>query len=194
MMHKTDKAIHFATEAFAGKTRKCSGQPAILHALEAAVIVSSMTNDEDTIAAAVLHDVIEDAGVRAGALEAEFGSRVTELVLFESEDKRTDLPADKTWRIRKEEVIRRLEKTDDTAVKMLFLGDKLSNMRSLYNDIDRVGETIWQNFNQKNPQAHHWYYRTIADSMPELQKYPAWQEYDRLIEAVFHENEGSLQT
>ena len=43
--------------------RKKNKSPYILHPMEAAVIVGTMTNDQDLIAAAALHDVVEDAGV-----------------------------------------------------------------------------------------------------------------------------------
>ena len=54
--------------------------PYILHPLEAAVIVGTMTDDQNLIAAAVLHDVVEDAGVTIEEIEAKFGKRVRELV------------------------------------------------------------------------------------------------------------------
>jgi guanosine-3',5'-bis(diphosphate) 3'-pyrophosphohydrolase len=188
-MEKISEAIHFSTDAFDGKKRKCSRKPAVLHALEAAVIVSGMTDSCDVISAAVLHDVIEDAGVSCDELKERFGERTAELVMSETEDKRRNLPPAQTWRIRKEESVEFLRQTSDIEVKMVFLGDKLSNMRSIRNDLLQMGDAVWQNFNQKDPEQHHWYYRAIADAMPELKEYPAWKEYDSLIREVFGETE-----
>ncbi|MEG2688513.1 MAG: phosphohydrolase, partial [Clostridia bacterium] len=70
-------------------------------------------------------------------------------------------------------------------IKMVFLGDKLSNMRSMYWQYKQRGADLWNDFNQKDPDAHHWYYRTIADALCELKDTSAWQEYDNLIAQLF---------
>ncbi len=67
----------------------------------------------------------------------------------------------------------------------MYLADKLSNMRSLYNDTVLQGDRVWQQFNQKDPQQHYWYYSQIAEILSDLKEYPAWQEYNRLIKIVF---------
>ena len=88
-----DHAIIFATKAHSGTTRKGTNVPYIVHPIEAAAIVSAMTDDEEVIAAAVLHDVIEDTEATREDLLARFGRRITDLVMNESEDKRRNLPA-----------------------------------------------------------------------------------------------------
>ena len=70
----------------------------------------------------------------------------------------------------------------------MTLGDKLSNMRAFYRGKRRLGGAMWDAFNQKDPAAHHWYYRAIADALSGLSDTPAWQEYDRLIRLVFDED------
>jgi len=60
MTNILDRAIVFATNAHEGQFRKGTKIPYILHPLEAAAIVGTMTTDEDVIAAAALHDVVED--------------------------------------------------------------------------------------------------------------------------------------
>ena len=57
-----DKAVQFAFQAHKGQFRK-DGTMYILHPLETAAIVSTMTKDEDILAAAVLHDTVEDTNV-----------------------------------------------------------------------------------------------------------------------------------
>jgi myo-inositol-1(or 4)-monophosphatase len=180
-----DKAILFAVKAHSGMLRKGTCRPYILHPLEAAAIVGSMTADEEVVAAAVLHDVLEDTPVSAQTLLAVFGDRITRLVQSESEDKRADLPAAETWKIRKQETIDALMKETSIEVKMLALGDKLSNLRAMYNDHQKIGDTLWARFNQKNKSEHGWYYRSIAVATKELAAFPAWQEYDRLVVLVF---------
>lgn len=184
------KAMHFAIDAHKGERRKGDGEPFVLHAMEAASIVATLTKDETVIAAAVLHDTVEDSDVTLDTIHAEFGGRVAELVAAETENKRRDIPADISWKIRKEEAIEVLKNTNDTDVKMIFLGDKLSNMRSFYNLKQRLGDKMWERFNQKNSEEHHWYYRTIADNLKDFADTLAFKEYDGLVSLVFNETKG----
>ena len=131
MMELVSEAIAFAVKAHDGMRRKKSEAPYILHPMEAAVIVGTMTDDQNLIAAAALHDVVEDAGITIEEIEEKFGKRVRELVSSETEDKRADLPPSDTWRIRKEESLSVLRNTNDVGVLMVWLGDKLANMRSI---------------------------------------------------------------
>lgn len=185
MMELVTRAIIFAAKAHDGMRRKKSDLPYILHPVEAAAIVGSLTEKQEVIAAAVLHDVIEDTPVTFEEVAAEFGSRVAALVWSESEDKRENLPPEQTWRVRKEEAIEVLKQTKDLEVKMLYLGDKLANMRSIYQQWRLEGDAMWQGFHQTDPAQHGWYYRTIAENIKEFKDTLAWKEYDGLIRTVF---------
>ena len=99
-MELVSEAIVFAAKAHDGMRRKKSEAPYILHPMEAAVIVGTMTDDQNLIAAAALHDVVEDAGITLEEIKEKFGQRVWELVQSETEDKREELPPAQTWRIR----------------------------------------------------------------------------------------------
>ena len=103
-----EQAILFATEAHRGQLRKGSNLPYILHPLEAAAIVAGLTDDPEVIAAAVLHDVLEDTSATPGELEAAFGPRVTALVQSESENKRPHLDPRDSWQLRKQEALEEL--------------------------------------------------------------------------------------
>ena len=184
-MELVSEAIAFAVKAHDGMRRKKSESPYILHPMEAAVIVGTMTDDQSLIAAAALHDVVEDAGVSLEEIEEKFGKRVRELVESETEDKRADLPPSDTWRIRKEESLGVLKNTEDAAVLMVWLGDKLANMRSIYRDFKVEGAWMWQRFNQKDVNEQAWYYRSIADLTKRLSDTSAWLEYKTLTELVF---------
>ena len=184
-MELVSDAIAFAVKTHDGMRRKKSESPYILHPMEAAVIVGSMTDDQNLIAAAALHDVVEDAGVTLDEVEERFGKRVRELVQSETEDKRAELPPEDTWRIRKEESLEELKNTDDIDVLVLWLGDKLSNMRSIYRDWKVEGHAMWQRFNQKDVNQQAWYYRTIIKLTDRLSNTSAWLEYKALTEIVF---------
>lgn len=188
-MELVSEAIAFAVKAHDGMRRKKSSAPYILHPMEAAVIVGTMTNDQHLIAAAALHDVVEDAGVTIEEIEERFGRRVRELVQSETEDKREHLPPEETWRIRKEESLAVLKNTEDIGVLMVWLGDKLANMRSLYRDWKAEGDAMWQRFNQKDAAQQAWYYHSIVTLTQRLSDTSAWLEYKTLTELVFGKGE-----
>ncbi len=182
-----DHAIIFATKAHSGTTRKGTNVPYIVHPIEAAAIVSAMTDDEEVIAAAVLHDVLEDTEATREDLLARFGRRITNLVENESEDKRKTLPAALTWKTRKQETITFLQTRADREAKMLALADKLANLRAIYRDQCIIGDKVWERFNEKDKNMHAWMYRSIAEALKELSDHPMWQEYSRLVKQVFGE-------
>ena len=188
-MELVSEAIAFAVKAHDGMRRKKSEAPYILHPMEAAVIVGTMTDDQNLIAAAALHDVVEDAGITLEEIKEKFGQRVWELVGSETEDKRADLPPSATWRIRKEESLAVLKNTTDDGVRMVWLGDKLANMRAIYRDFKVEGEQMWQRFNQKDAAQQAWYYRSIVTLTERLSHTSAWLEYKTLTELVFGKGE-----
>ena len=72
-MELVSEAIAFAVKAHDGMRRKKSEAPYILHPMEAAVIVGTMTDDQAMIAAAALHDVVEDAGITIEEISDSIG-------------------------------------------------------------------------------------------------------------------------
>ena len=188
-MELVSEAIAFAVKAHDGMRRKKSEAPYILHPMEAAVIVGTMTNDQNLIAAAALHDVVEDTSVTIEEIEEKFGKRVRELVESETEDKRADLPPSDTWRIRKEESLSVLKNAKDVGVLIVWLGDKLANMRSIYRDWKIEGDAMWQRFNQKDVSEQAWYYGSIVKFTERLSDTSAWLEYKTLTELVFGKGE-----
>ena len=181
-----DRAARFALQAHAGTERRGKGFPYIIHPMEAAVICASITDDEEVLAAAVLHDVVEDAGVTANEVEALFGRRAAEIVAGDSEDKREGLSPAETWKVRKVENIEHIKSASDPGVRIVCLGDKLSNIRSIQRDYGVLGDDLWQRFNQKDPAEHAWYYSTIAETLrAELGGTGAWREYRERVNDVF---------
>lgn len=172
------KAAEFAAKAHEGMLRKGGKMPYIYHPMEVALLVSRMTKDEEVIAAAYLHDILEDTAVTAQELEQEFGSRVLKLVLAETENKAL------TWEERKAETIHHLESAS-LEVKLLTLADKLSNLRATARDYLVMGDKIWERFNEKRKACHGWYAKGILDGLQDLEKYPAYQEFKDLYQYVF---------
>jgi myo-inositol-1(or 4)-monophosphatase len=185
MIDLVSEAIVFSTEAHDGMRRRKSDIPYILHPMEVGVIIATMTDDQEIIAAGILHDVVEDAGVQIEQIGEKFGERVMELVSAETENKRDELPAEQTWRIRKEESIEKLRRTDDISVHMLWIGDKLSNIRAIYRDFQVQGVDVWKKFHQSDVKVQAWYYRSILKYTERLSDTAAWTEYKMLVEKLF---------
>ena len=175
-----NKAIAFAVKAHEGQLRKGTDLPYIIHPMEVGVIVSGMTEDEEVIAAAVLHDTLEDCkSVSYEKICREFGERVARIVAAETDDK------SKSWEERKASKIEMLKKESDQSVKMVALGDKLSNIRSLSRDYEKIGEKVWQRFNMKNKQMQGWYYKGLCDSLNDLACFQEYQEFYHKVFSVF---------
>lgn len=182
-MNKIEKAVIFATRAHAGQYRKGTGRPYILHPLETMSIVLRHSDNEDVLAAAVLHDTVEDTSATIARIEKEFGPRVAELVASVTEDKKRKLPADATWKARKFEMLYRLNQADDHT-KLIFLADQLSNLRELYDWHEEAGEAVWEYFNQVDPMFQAWFYKGVykclareygdADEILEFGDYLDW--------------------
>ena len=165
--------------------RRKSEAPYILHPLEVGVIVGTMTDDQEVIAAGILHDVVEDAGITIDQIGEKFGERVMTLVASETENKREDLPPEQTWRVRKEETLEVLRSTDDVAVMIMWLGDKLSNIRAIYRDFVVEGKAVWDKVHQTDVKAQAWYYRSVLKYTERLSDTLAWNEYKTLVERLF---------
>lgn len=180
-----DRAILFATAAHSGQVRKMANTPYILHPLEVAAIIGTVTPDKETMAAGLLHDTIEDCDTDPLLIRSLFGPKVAALVQSETEDRLSNRPRSDTWQERKEESLLMLELTKNRDVKILWLGDKLSNIRSFYREYLLHGDEIWKGLNQKDPHMHAWYYRSIANYLSELSDTSAYREYVELVEKLF---------
>lgn len=177
-----EKAVVFAAKAHRGQRRKGTNLPYIVHPMEVAAIVSGITDDIEVICAAMLHDVIEDCdSVSYVHLEQEFGTKVASLVAMESEDKT------KSWQERKQHTIDFLTYEASREMKIIALADKLANIRSLKRDYMKIGDELWQRFNEKDKRKQGWYYCSMIPSLATLGNYPEYHEYARLVQDVFQD-------
>ena len=179
-----DRAIIFAVKAHAGTERRGKGFPDIVHPMEAMEIVATMTSDQELLAAAALHDTVEDTSVTVEQLSAEFGPRVAHLVEEESDRFIEGVSETDSWHDRKQAAIDRIAAASRDA-KIVALGDKLSNMRAIARDYAVIGDRLWSIFHAPDPSDHEWHYRGLADSLRELEGTPAFDEFQSLIDKVF---------
>lgn len=179
-----DRAIIFAVKAHAGTERRGKGFPYIVHPMEAMEIVATMTPDQELLAAAALHDTVEDTSVTIEDIRAQFGDRVASLVQSESDVFIEGKSEEDSWHERKQAAMDRLAAASHEA-KMVALGDKLSNMRAIARDYAMKGDALWQLFHAKDPKDHEWHYRGLAQALKELSDTFAYKEFVSLINQVF---------
>ena len=179
-----DRAIVFAVKAHHNTERRGKGFPYIVHPMEAVEIVSTITPDQELLAAAALHDTIEDTDVTVEDIRREFGERVAQLVHEESDQFTEGVSEEDSWHDRKQAAINRLAAASHDA-KIVALGDKLSNMRAIWRDYQVKGDEIWKIFHVTDKASHEWHYLGLAASLADLSDTFAYQEFVRLLEDVF---------
>lgn len=179
-----DRAIIFAVHAHHNTERRGKGFPYIVHPMEAVEIVSTITSDQELLAAAALHDTIEDTDVTVEDIRREFGDRIADLVHAESDQFTEGVSEEDSWHDRKQAAINRLAATSHDG-KIVAMGDKLSNMRAIWRDYQIKGDDLWNIFHVKDKASHEWHYRGLAASLADLSDTFAYQEFVRLIEDVF---------
>ena len=179
-----DRAIVFAVKAHHNTERRGKGFPYIVHPMEAVEVVATITPDQELLAAAALHDTIEDTDVTVEHIRAEFGDRVADLVQAESDQIVEGLSETESWHDRKQMAIDRLAVASHDA-KIVALGDKLSNMRAIWRDYQVKGDELWKIFHVTDKELHEWHYRGLAASLSELGDTFAYKEFVRLIDEVF---------
>ncbi len=179
-----DRAAVFAIRAHHNTERRGKGFPYIIHPMEAVEIVATITTDPELLAAAALHDTIEDTDVTVDQIRAEFGERIANLVHAESDQFTEGVSEEDSWHDRKQAAIDRLAAAPHDA-KIVAMGDKLSNMRAIWRDYQTKGDALWSIFHVKDKASHEWHYRGLAASLSELSDTFAYQEFVRLIDEVF---------
>lgn len=194
-MNLLEEAIIYSTLMHQGKVRKFKRIPYILHPLEVAQILSTMTDDQEVIAAGVLHDVVENTDGTLKEIGERFGTRVARLVNSASESFSPDEDLAASWKRRKEESLYALQTSQDIGTRMIWLADQLSNMRSLAGIYSEQGEKIWSFLDQTDPDEHLWYFRSVAEYVEmDLNRTGAYKELIKHINYIWPGSFDSKKT
>lgn len=120
------RAYHYAAQKHSGQTRKGAGaEPYVNHVIDVANRVAAASlADEETVIAALLHDIVEDTDGSRDEIAALFGERVAALVMEVSDDKSLH------YTLRKQLQIDKAPSKSDGA-KRIKLADKASNLTAL---------------------------------------------------------------
>lgn len=179
-----EKAYYFAEEAHRGQLRN-SGEDYIQHPLEVAKILLELEMDEATIAAALLHDVVEDTPCTIEDIEKEFGPQVA--LMVDGVTKLGRIP----YKTKVEQQVENLRKmflamAKDIRVILIKLADRLHNMRTLkYHSPEKQKEIAQETIEIFAPLANRLGIFRIKWELEDLSfRYLKPQEYYDLSEGI----------
>lgn len=121
------RAMEFAAKAHAGQVRKYTGEPYIQHPMAVAILVASATSNESAIAAALLHDVVEDCDVSLDDVRTIFGEQVSSFVYWVTDPAQRESETRAKWKTRCLDFIKQAPKE----AKLIKLADIIDNTKSI---------------------------------------------------------------
>jgi len=155
-----ERALRLAARTHRDQHRKGSDLPYITHpAAVALILMRAGFHDEQMLAAALLHDVVEDTPVTLEQLAAEFPSTVIDYVSGLTERKLDAGGTKRSWQDRKDEHLRQVEQAS-VDVRAIVLADKLHNLSSILYDLE-AGDDVWNRFGA-SPERVLWYHRQMV--------------------------------
>ena len=179
-----EHALRFASSAHCDQYRKGSDVPYIMHpAAVMEILLRAEFTNETILAAALLHDVIEDTPVSEEQLAAEFPESVVNLVRFLSEEKRHPGGEKIPWLQRKKSHIAKVRNSPLEA-RAIVLADKCHNLHSLLYDLKR-DDTAWNKFNASASEMI-WYHQEMiaAAAQSDEALHPLLQECLKVLEGI----------
>jgi (p)ppGpp synthase/HD superfamily hydrolase len=140
--------------------------PYITHLMGSMAILARLGAPDEVLAAALLHDYLEDVPDPDGhqTIRSAVGDRVLELVLAVTEQKPADSIDTETWEQRKREQIERMGDMPDEAV-LIKTADLLHNVQSLISDLAAADQqqTVWRRLNA-GPDRQLWYFSSVLEA------------------------------
>lgn len=170
-----ERAIRIAVREHAGQTRKGDGQPYITHPIAVALLVARAGLSVETVAVALLHDVVEDTAMTPEEMAREVGSEVTRAVLAVTKDET----------LRREERERRYEaglRRAGREALAVAVADKIHNLFAMMRAVDQEGPGVLRRFSG-SPEGRIAHYERCRDIVRERwPDCPLLPELDRQLE------------
>lgn len=192
-----DRAFILADEAHSGQLR-ISGDPYIIHPVEVAIVLAGLGMDAPSVAAALLHDTVEDTSVTSEKLKAEFSEEISFLV--DGVTKLGKVPLSSKEEIQAENIRKMLlAMSQDIRVIIIKLADRLHNMRTLYvMRPQKIRDISLETLEIYAPIAHRLGIRAIKEELEDLAiKYldpVAYSEIEKSIAAKGHSGSEFLES
>lgn len=168
-----EKALRLAMLAHTGQTRKGEDTPYIVHPAVVATTLASYGFADEVVAAALVHDVVEDTSVTANELREALGDAVADLVEMVTEDK--SLP----WKERKQHYIDSV-RAGSLEAKAISAADKINNISGLLDMYTAKGDDIWEIFNSTK-EHKLWFEEAMLAMLKDTWQHPLVDEYETLV-------------
>ena len=172
---RINHAFAFAAKHHDRQVRKGTRLPYLTHPANVAVILTRYGQDEETVVAGILHDVIEDCVREAFSRETleqrigdKFGSEVLDTVLAVTYRLLDDDGVELSHDDRRDDYLERLASANESA-RWVCAADKLHNASSILADLRRTidPDTIWSRFSGGRESTIRWY-RSVYDRLNEV--------------------------
>ncbi|MCA0986486.1 HD domain-containing protein [Guptibacillus algicola] len=157
-MKVIEKAVEYAAYAHDNQYRKKTRLPYVSHPVTVGFYLLQSGVREEVVAAAILHDVLEDTTTTFSDLEKEFGLEIATLVEGCSEPDKNLI-----WEERKKHTIRHLE-CASFEIKQIACADKLHNLRTIHVELQKDGDRVFEKFS-RGREKQRWYYESILASL-----------------------------
>lgn len=160
------QALQVSARAHDGQFRKGGEVPYIVHPVSVALILAEFTEDEATLAAGLLHDVLEDCPdvYSEEQMREDFGNLITDTVKAVTKDLTiTD------WHISNEKYLEKLRASKNGRAIMVCAADKINNLTDTLEDPEVQTPEIWDKFTGSKEDQFWWYssvYQLVAECMP----------------------------
>jgi (p)ppGpp synthase/HD superfamily hydrolase len=172
---RINHALAFAAKHHDRQVRKGTRLPYLTHPANVAIILTRYDQDEDTVVAGILHDVVEDCvrerytrDMLEQRIGEKFGSDVLEAVLAVTQRSADDQGVELSSDERKDDYLNRLALAGERA-RWVCAADKVHNGNSLLADLRRTidPDTVWSRFSGGRERTIRWY-RRVYERLREL--------------------------
>lgn len=182
LTERLSTALAIAVQAHHGQFRKGTSIPYVSHPIGVASLALEYGADEDQVCAALLHDALEDGGpAYEDVIRQKLGARVTYLVLGCTDGMPDESGAKAPWKERKLAYLEHLAEAPGD-VLLVSGADKLHNARAIVQDMDRVGDAVFDRFTASKAETL-WYYESLV-SILERRTAPMSADLARVVKQM----------
>ena len=172
----TERALRIAAVAHKDQMRKEGDIPYIVHPVMVAIDLKTRGFAEEVVAAALVHDVLEDTEFSEAHMEAELGSAVMDIVRAVTNDDSL------SWEEKKLKYIDTVREAGEAAMAVAT-ADKIHNAESLIAAHGVYGEGVWANFNAGR-EKKIWFEEAMRAMLEESWDHPLVERYAQLVREI----------
>ncbi len=179
-----EKATRIAVEAHKNQTRKADDSPYIIHPFMVALKLQKYNFEDEIIAAALTHDVLEDTDYPVEKFREELGDEVYKIVKAVTNDGSLD------WEEKKKQYVETVRNGSEGA-KAVSVADKIHNLECLLIAYKEQGQEVWKKFN-RGKDKKVWFETEVLKMLKETWQHPLIEEYEKLLEIFKKETEEDV--